>query len=577
MGGPNIRYEHKGIKSFLEVNDFVDVYITFEGEIPVTTLLRKILCKYPSSKFTAKEIRGFDIDSCFSLVDGTLKGQHSSENKKNLDYIPSPYQTGLLDDFLIPEFIPLFESNRGCPHTCSYCTWGSSARKSVKKFSIDRIRADMNYVAQLGKVFNNWTFADANFGMFSRDVEIAHDIKAIYEKYRPFHSLMIWWDKNAKRYMAEIAETLKGLSDAYVAFQTFDPYVEQMINRKNISIASLEDLMKSLLPFSERFHTDILLGLPGETHDSHLKSLQRAYELGFDSIGGGEIRLLKGSDLETSKMRIENNIRTKYRLVQEGFGMYRGHFIAEFEESVRSTKWITEEEMIKLRVLRAISYGAITIGEFSPLMKYLKLSGVNVINIFKKIIDMKDLHPIACESIDWLIKKARNEWFDTKEDAINFFNDENNRKQLLDNPTIKLNIDFLSYLMLSQKRYEAFYEFVQKILKSYFPSLNHFIVAELIQLCKARNYIVHCLRGMVDSCVSVSLSDETIEQLIMIDYLSVYKEQALSGSIFLQIDEAVAKNIHNSLQTSTQQIQTISLLCQMFSIYLKPANQSQNF
>ena len=126
MGGPNIRYEHKGIKSFLEVNDFVDVYITFEGEIPVTTLLRKILCKYPSSKFTAKEIRGFDIDSCFSLVDGTLKGQHSSENKKNLDYIPSPYQTGLLDDFLIPEFIPLFESNRGCPHTCSYCTWGSN-------------------------------------------------------------------------------------------------------------------------------------------------------------------------------------------------------------------------------------------------------------------------------------------------------------------------------------------------------------------------------------------------------------------------------------------------------------------
>jgi radical SAM superfamily enzyme YgiQ (UPF0313 family) len=217
MGGPNIRYDRKGIKSFLEVNDFVDVYITFEGEKPFTSLLRKIFYKYPSSKFTGEDIRGFDINSCFSLVSGTLKGQHSSENRKGLDYIPSPYQTGLLDEFLIPEFIPLFESNRGCPYTCSYCSWGSSTRRRVLKFSLERVHADMNYVAQQGIVFDNWTFADANFGMFSRDVKIAHDIKAIYDKYLPFHTLRIYWDKNAKKHMIEIAEILKGLSNAYIA------------------------------------------------------------------------------------------------------------------------------------------------------------------------------------------------------------------------------------------------------------------------------------------------------------------------------------------------------------------------
>jgi hypothetical protein len=75
----------------------------------------------------------------------------------------------------------------------------------------------MNYVAQQGIVFDNWTFADANFGMFSRDVKIAHDIKAIYDKYLPFHTLRIYWDKNAKKHMIEIAEILKGLSNAYIA------------------------------------------------------------------------------------------------------------------------------------------------------------------------------------------------------------------------------------------------------------------------------------------------------------------------------------------------------------------------
>ena len=125
--------------------------------------------------------------------------------------------------------------------------------------------------------------------------------------------------------------------------------------------------------------------------------------------------------------------------------------------------------------------------------------------------------------------------------------------------------------MLSQKRYEAFYEFIQNILTSHFPSLNKVIVAELIELCKARNYIVHCLRGVADTCISVSLSDDTIDQLVRINYFNVKKEQIPSDNVMLQIDESIAKSIYNSLQSSAPQIQTISLLAQKFPIYLKPS------
>jgi hypothetical protein len=402
--------------------------------------------------------------------------------------------------------------------------------RKLKTFGMDRVAGDMTYVAQLGVTFDNWTFADANFGILARDIEIAWAIKSIHDEYRPFHSLTIWWAKNAKKNMVEIAKILKGLSNAYVAFQTLDADVGEMIRRKNIPIARLEDLQKSLVSASERFHTDILLGLPGETKDSHLSSLRRAYELGFDSIGGGEIRLLKGSELETDKSRTEYGIKTKYRLIQEGFGIYRGHFVAEFEESIRSTKWITEEEMIKLRVLRAIFYGAVTIGELGPLLEYLKASGVNVIDVFEKIAESED-----SKSIGWLIDKAQNEWFDTKEDALEFFSDEENRKRLLDDPTIKLNHDFLSYLMLSRERYESFYELVQKILAAHFPSLDQSVVAELIELCKARNYVVHCL----------------------------HRDGA-------EIDEPIAKSIYDSLQASPPKVQTVSLITQRFPIYLEP-------
>lgn len=572
MGGPNIRSDKDGIKSFLSLNDFVDVYITFEGEVPFASLLQKMLCKAPGGICNGEDIRQFDIESCFSIISGTLKGNHGIEEKKLLDYIPSPYTSGILDDFLIPEFIPLFETNRGCPHTCSYCTWGAN-RKHVKQFSMERVHSDMEYVAKLGKVFSNWMLADANFGLLPRDVDISRDIKVLYDKWRPFHTLTIWWDKNAKDHMIEIAKTLRGLSDAYIAFQTFDPHVEEMINRKNISAERLLEISKSLISSSERFKTDILLGLPGETADSHLTSLSKAYELGFNSIGGGEIRLLKGSDLETDESRKKFEIKTKYRLIQEGFGIYRGQFVAEFEESVRSTKWITEKEMLRLRILRAIFYGAISIGELEPLAKYLKSSGVNVLKLFQLIIENKDTDPLIAESINWLSEQAYSEWHDTKEDAVDFFNNEENREKLLKHPVTKLNYDFLSYLMLSEDKYDAFHACVTKIILQNFPTAKSTVVNDLSRLCKERNYLVRCLRGLPGIQVPITLSSETIDQLISTGYIGAEK---LSGSgnntIMLSIDESISKYILDLLNKSKPMIQTYSLLCQMFPIYLSPAS-----
>lgn len=567
MGGPDIRIDDEGIASFLKTNAYVDMYITFGGEVPFTALLEKIFSKYPKGQFKGEEIRDFDVGSCFSLVSGMLKGRHMVDDNRDLDYIPSPYIAGLLDKFLIPEFIPLFESNRGCPYNCMYCNWGVTKRTQLRKFSLERLYSEMEYVAKTKKGFPHWILADANFGILPRDVEIAHNIRALYERYHPFYSISTYWDKLAKNHIIEIAKTLEGLSDAYIAFQTFDPFVAKMINRKNITIDQLKKISPSLSSISNRFRTDILLGLPGETMKSHLGSLRKALELGFDEIGGGEIRLLKGSYLETDEAREKFGIKTKYRLVQEGFGIYKGHFVAEFEESIRSTKWITEEEMIKLRVLRAIFYGAITIGEFGPLMKYLRNSAINMIDLLQKIIEMKDFDPLIAESIDWLFKKAQGEWFETKEDAVKFFSSPDNKKQLLENPTTKLNYDFLSYLTLTRKNYEAFYNFMYKIIIKYFPSANNIIVRELLKLCKARNYIVQCLWSSSDTRLSITLSNETIEQLIKINYIS--KEQ--NNTIFLKIDESMAKSICNSLQTEKVKIQTISLLYQKFSIYLKPS------
>lgn len=42
-GGPNIRFDNERIGQFLSDNNFIDIYITFEGESPFSKLLKNIL------------------------------------------------------------------------------------------------------------------------------------------------------------------------------------------------------------------------------------------------------------------------------------------------------------------------------------------------------------------------------------------------------------------------------------------------------------------------------------------------------------------------------------------------------
>jgi hypothetical protein len=153
--------------------------------------------------------------------------------------------------------------------------------------------------------------------------------------------------------------------------------------------------------------------------------------------------------------------------------------------------------------------------------------------VFEKLIEK------GSESIDWLVDKAQNEWFNTEEAANEYFSNEDNRKQLLDNPVIKLNHDFLSYLILSPHRYADFYGLMASVLADVLtthPSLDSHIIDSLLDLCYQRNYVARCLRGITSTSDYVLLSDEVARRLVKI----LPKEQSF---VFLQIDEPIAKSI----------------------------------
>ena len=62
---------------------------------------------------------------------------------KDLSLITSPFLSGSLDNLNTSntdeKWIGLWETNRGCPFTCSFCHTGSNYYHKLNKFSKDRV------------------------------------------------------------------------------------------------------------------------------------------------------------------------------------------------------------------------------------------------------------------------------------------------------------------------------------------------------------------------------------------------------------------------------------------------------
>ena len=102
----------------------------------------------------------------------------------NLDEIPSPYTTGLMDKFFDGRLSPMLQTNRGCPFMCSYCVDGTDLVRKVNRFSTQRTIDDLEYIGKhIPKNIHNMYISDLNFGMISDDEKTCEAIKSIQDRY----------------------------------------------------------------------------------------------------------------------------------------------------------------------------------------------------------------------------------------------------------------------------------------------------------------------------------------------------------------------------------------------------------
>ena len=185
MGGPNFPTERVEQKAFLTENRGIDYYIVKEAEKAFAELVKYII-KYDKADENIVE----KVPNLVFLDElGTLRESTKIERIMDLSLIPSPYLSGRLDEFLDGKLVPVIQTNRGCPFTCTFCTEGQSYWTKVKKKPAKLVADEIAYIAEAMNQLpakaarKDLLISDSNFGMFPEDLETANVIHDQQEKY----------------------------------------------------------------------------------------------------------------------------------------------------------------------------------------------------------------------------------------------------------------------------------------------------------------------------------------------------------------------------------------------------------
>ena len=141
--------------------------------------------------------------------------------------------------------VVMWETDRGCPYQCTFCDWGSLTYNKIKKFELDRVFDELEWIGKNKCGFLSIT--NANFGIFpERDNLIADKIIEVQNKYGYPYTFSVAWAKNQKQEVVDIVKKLlnspgfnQGLT---VSVQSLDFNVLENIKRQNLESSKIEEI-----------------------------------------------------------------------------------------------------------------------------------------------------------------------------------------------------------------------------------------------------------------------------------------------------------------------------------------------
>jgi len=266
----------------LTKNDAVDLVAVGEGEITFSETLHRFVTGHD------------DLSGVKGLVyrdRGEIRVNEVRPVIQNLDEIPSPFLTGMVELDKLKGYLFGYETFRGCPFTCSFCYWGRML--SVRYFPMERVKAELEIILQssLRRMWLGDAVANLHrkrFKEFLRTV-ISLDTDTIID-----------FEMVAELLDDETVDLMGQLNDGYVAFglQSINDEALATITRKwkekefTANVRKLRQRTDKI-----KIYIDLIYGLPEDNPEWYERGIRYAMSLLPQKIQPHPLLLLPGSPL----------------------------------------------------------------------------------------------------------------------------------------------------------------------------------------------------------------------------------------------------------------------------------------
>ena len=331
-GGPEVSFH---AKDFLE--DMPQVTGIMKGEGEETFLA--LAGYYLEGKGRLEEISGIVFRKEGEIVDNGFR------EPVDLDRIPFIYENP--ENF--ENRIIYYESSRGCPFSCSYCL--SSIDRKLRFRSLSLVKKELQFF--LDHRVPQVKFVDRTFNCrHEHAMEIWKYILEHDNGVTNFH-FEVSADLFREDELELIGRMRPGLIQLEIGVQSANPETLEAVHRKT-DLEKLRRNVEKIRSFhSVHQHLDLIAGLPCEDYESFRRSFNFVYSMKPDQLQLGFLKVLKGSLME-EKAR-------EYGITCKSLEPYE----------VLSTRWISYEEILKLKTVESMVEVYYNSGQFQYTLNWL--------------------------------------------------------------------------------------------------------------------------------------------------------------------------------------------------------------
>jgi radical SAM superfamily enzyme YgiQ (UPF0313 family) len=259
-----------------------------------------------------------EADLKFAEVCGQLLGGERPAGKVLPAQLPEfsqlvlPYDLYNTED--VAHRIIYVEASRGCPFTCEFCL--SSLDIPVRQVPLACLLEHLQRL--LARGVRHFKFVDRTFNLnITAGRTILEFLLAQYQPGHLFHFEMVP-DRLPEALRDVIAKFPGGALQFEVGIQTFNPEVGALIRRRQNYDRLEENLRFLRTRTGVHIHTDLIVGLPGESLEGFAAGFDRLVALGPHEIQVGLLKRLRGTPIvrHDAEWQMVYNPHPPYEILQ---------------------------------------------------------------------------------------------------------------------------------------------------------------------------------------------------------------------------------------------------------------------